>query len=128
MGFAQGAAAALYIALMLVIYFTEKLDNVIIEVVVYFTIFLFLASAIIAISNVQRAYDNTRFVLFVMLGTGLVALAIASYLVLDIHTAGHIRYTNVALFASMLIASAYAFSRAKRRIDITDKTSFGYVE
>jgi uncharacterized membrane protein len=127
-GFAQAASIVFYIAIMLALYFTEHLDNIAVESAIYLMIFLFLAFAIIAISNIQRTSDDTKFTLFIALGAALIALAIASYLVLGNNSPGRIRDTAMAFFASMLIASIYAFSRVKRKIDMTDKTSFGYVE
>jgi predicted membrane channel-forming protein YqfA (hemolysin III family) len=95
------------------------------EALDYFAIFLFLASAIIAISNIQRSYENTRSMLFIVLGIMLIALSILSYTAFGILTLWHIRYTDMAFFASMLVASVYAFSRSKRKIDMTNKRLLG---
>ncbi len=87
---------------------------------------IFILSSIVAISNIVRTPQKTRFWLFIFMGALMLVIAIAEALI-ALHIS-IIRNPGIAFSASLAIVAIYAFGRAKKRVEISDKTSFGYIE
>ncbi|MGC8586433.1 MAG: hypothetical protein ACP5K5_02720 [Candidatus Micrarchaeia archaeon] len=100
--------------------------NPFMNLLAYILSLIFILSSIIAINNIARTPQKTRFWLFIFMGALMLVIAIAEALI-ALHI-GIIRNPEIASSASLAIVAMYAFGRAKKKVEISDKTSFGYIE